>query len=123
MNIFSTVVRLERDPEPPVGNRPLKLRCSEWLGAKKDDPHKCQFFDVVLWRQNIDYALDNYKQGDFLQVQGELRWKIYEGQNGKGVSVEMIFPRTRKVSEQTAKEYSRAEHSRLPEVSDTDIPF
>lgn len=155
MNRVVLVGRLTREPElkyTPSGvavctftlavNRPFK---------NQNGDQEADFINIVVWRKPAENAANYLKKGSLAGVDGQVRTRNYEGQDGKRVyvtevvaeSVQFLEPRNSSqgasnqnegnYSNQTKNEPQRANSSQNSDpfandgkpidISDDDLPF
>lgn len=130
---------LTRDPEhKQVGETATvcRLRIASNERYKTNDgtwQDRPGYYDIDIWRGIGDWAASNLRKGDQIVVEGRLRWREWEAQDGskrQGISItaDSVIPPRGERKERSSDEVP-IDTGDLPDVSgqygsnDDDIPF
>lgn len=87
MNSVNIVGRLTRDPELKTvgsGTELCSLRVAvDRAGPKQGDEIGAGFFDVTLWGKTAVVAAEHLSKGRQVAINGELRWREWETDDGQ----------------------------------------
>ena len=133
MNVFTFIGRVGKDAE--VRHTPGGKEVTNWsvaVDAGFGDNKKTTWVACTLWGDRGPKIAEYIRKGDRIGVSGELSTREYQGQNGKGFSVELnvrevelLGSRERSGSEPAPKAPAPANAAPAGKADDfnDDIPF
>lgn len=97
LNNVTLIGRLTEDPDLKYTQN-SKAVCNLTLAVDRGYGEKkvCDFFPVVVWEQNAEFAANFLKKGNLVAVNGELQIRSWEAQDGGKRRTTEICARTLK---------------------------
>lgn len=128
MNRATLVGRLASDPEVRTtqsGTNTCSFRIAVQRNYKNaNGTYDADFLPVVCWRQSADYAGKYLHKGDMCAVDGAIRTRSYDGQDGqKRYVTEIVADRVMSLAPRRTDGAPAQSGDGFTEVDDTELPF